>query len=108
MPFPETSLDTKIVPAIAVPKDEPRFEMLRDSSETARDRAQHRADPVKHEPSDGAPLATPAVQLAALDHQDRHDHQESVIIVCTPLTSACGSWLMSLIITTMFEPSKLQ
>src|SRR3954454_16344353 len=31
-----------------------------------------------------------------------------VIVVCTPFTSVFRSWLMSLIITFMFEPAKLQ
>ena len=30
MPFPETRFDTRIVPAIAVPNDDPRFETLRE------------------------------------------------------------------------------
>ena len=34
--------------------------------------------------------------------------RNSVIAVCTPFTSVCRSWLMSLIITFMFEPAKLQ
>ena len=34
--------------------------------------------------------------------------RNSVIVVCTPFTSVCRSWLMSLIITFMFEPAKLQ
>src|SRR5436309_9452661 len=34
--------------------------------------------------------------------------KNSVIVVCTPFTSVCRSWLMSLIITFMFEPAKLQ
>ena len=34
--------------------------------------------------------------------------RKSVIVVCTPFTSVCRSWLMSLIITFMFEPAKLQ
>src|SRR5438874_6233275 len=34
--------------------------------------------------------------------------RNSVIVVCTPFTSVCKSWLMSLIITFMFEPAKLQ
>src|SRR6185312_14570619 len=34
--------------------------------------------------------------------------KKSVIVVCTPFTSVCRSWLMSLIITFMFEPAKLQ
>src|SRR2546423_11152601 len=34
--------------------------------------------------------------------------RNSVIVVCTPLTSVCRSRLMSLIITFMFEPAKLQ
>ena len=41
------------------------------------DRAQQRADPVQREPDREAALAAPAVgQLAAGDHQDRHDQQE--------------------------------
>ena len=35
-------------------------------------------------------------------------NRNSVIVVCTPFTSVCRSWLMSLIITFMFEPAKLQ
>jgi hypothetical protein len=31
--FPVTRLDTRIVPTIAVPKDEPRFDTLRDRPE---------------------------------------------------------------------------
>ena len=31
-----------------------------------------------------------------------------MIVVCTPLTVVSRSWLMSLIITFMFEPAKLQ
>src|SRR5256885_6599976 len=34
--------------------------------------------------------------------------KNSVIVVCTPFTSVCKSWLMSLIITFIFEPAKLQ
>ena len=34
--------------------------------------------------------------------------RNSVIVVCTPFTSVFRSWLMSLIITFMFEPAKLQ
>ena len=34
--------------------------------------------------------------------------RNSVIVVCTPFTSVCRSSLMSLIITFMFEPAKLQ
>ena len=34
--------------------------------------------------------------------------RNSVIAVCTPLTVVSRSWLMSLIITFMFEPAKLQ
>ena len=34
--------------------------------------------------------------------------RNSVIVVCTPFTSVCRSRLMSLIITFMFEPAKLQ
>ena len=33
VPFPEARLETRIVPAIAVPNEEPRLEMLRDSPE---------------------------------------------------------------------------
>jgi hypothetical protein len=36
--------------------------------------------------------AAPAIgQLAAGDHQDRHDQQEQVIVVWTPFTSVCKS-----------------
>ena len=42
-----------------------------------RNRAQQRADPVQHEADGEAALAAPAVgQLAAGDHEDRHDQQE--------------------------------
>src|SRR5437763_3946678 len=34
--------------------------------------------------------------------------KNSVIVVCTPVTVVSRSWLMSLIITFMFEPAKLQ
>ena len=34
--------------------------------------------------------------------------RNNVIAVCTPLTLVSRSWLMSLIITFMFEPAKLQ
>jgi len=34
--------------------------------------------------------------------------RNSVMHVCTPFTSVFRSWLMSLIITFMFEPAKLQ
>src|SRR6185312_1595419 len=34
--------------------------------------------------------------------------RNSVMQVCTPFTSVCRSWLMSLIITFMFDPAKLQ
>jgi hypothetical protein len=35
-------------------------------------------------------------------------NKNKVIVVCTPFTSVCRSRLMSLIITFMFEPAKLQ
>src|SRR6185369_17598629 len=45
--------------------------------EARRRRAHQRADPVEREPADEAALAPPSVrQLAAGDHQDRHDQQE--------------------------------
>ena len=46
-------------------------------AEARGDRAQQGADPVQRQAPDEAPLAAPAVgQLAARDHQDRHDQQE--------------------------------
>ena len=40
-------------------------------------RAEQRADPVQHEPDGEAALAAPTIgQLAARDHEDRHDQQE--------------------------------
>ena len=46
-------------------------------AEVRRDRAHQGADPVQREAQVEAPLAAPAVgQLAARDHQDRHDQQE--------------------------------
>ena len=46
-------------------------------SEPRRHRAQQRADPVQHEADGEAAFAAPTIaQLAARDHEDRHDQQE--------------------------------
>ena len=71
-------------------------------------RRQQRADPVQHEASGEASFAAPAVgQLAAGDHQDRHDQQEQGDRRLHSPTVVSRSAVMSLIITFMFEPAKL-
>src|ERR1700729_769284 len=44
VPFPDTRSETRIVPAIAVPNEEPRFEMLRESPEISPCCASGKAD----------------------------------------------------------------
>jgi hypothetical protein len=63
----------------------------------------------RREPSDKASLAAPpAVSLLQEIIRAAMISQNSVIVVRTLVTSVCRSWLMSLTITFVFGPPKLQ
>jgi hypothetical protein len=98
--FPEARSDTRIVPAIAVPNDEPRFETLRDSPEISPCRRSGKLDCTrltegvsitpKPSPISSSPGAKATARDEALTSASRHPMPAAVTTKPAMISVLCG------------------